>query len=260
MKTSTRITLAVIFSTLVIGLFTTTCYFTYQYHWNLYAFWWSWFGVIWLVNLFVGGYFFYKKDRTDDTKTFWLFLMVVLPIIGAILAIIFNYKLKSLYSQPDTDHTKLQAIIFRAQKSIKIYTNSFFVSLDTFKALNYARWKGVHIQLIISMQEKKSHQSFLIYKLQRELENQIELHFTNKQIVDSFIIIDDQSVFTTSKNFNFSYICTERNLKPDKNWVKYLNIWKNDILRTSLYPTEKPKLNIFKKTRYKIINIFYPFF
>ncbi|MCQ3908484.1 MAG: hypothetical protein MJ200_02835 [Mycoplasmoidaceae bacterium] len=65
--------------------------------------------------------------------------MIVLPIVGATLALIFNYKLKTEYGKADNDHSKLQSILFRAKKSIKIYSNSFFASADTFKALNYER-------------------------------------------------------------------------------------------------------------------------
>ena len=145
MKLWVRNTWAITVSLLIVGIFTTTCVCTYKYHWNLAAFWWSWFGLVWLIDLFVGGYLFYKQNRTDETKTFWLLIMIALPIIGATLALIFNYKLKTEYGKPDNDHSKLQAILFRAKKSIKIYSNSFFASADTFNALNYARWKNVRI-------------------------------------------------------------------------------------------------------------------
>ncbi|MCQ2957161.1 MAG: hypothetical protein MJ233_05065 [Mycoplasmoidaceae bacterium] len=62
-----------------------------------------------------------------------------MPVFGAFVALIYNYKLKTLYSQPNNDHTKLQALIFRAKKSIRLYSDSLFASLDTFKALNFAR-------------------------------------------------------------------------------------------------------------------------
>lgn len=260
MKKQARITLSIFVSLFVIGIFTATCICTYRYHWSLAAFWWSCFALVWLVDLFVGGYIFYKRNRTDETKTFWLLVMIVLPIIGGLLALIYNFKLKTEYGKPDNDHTMLQALIFRAKTSIKIYSNSFFVSNDTFKALNYARWKGVTIQLVLSIQPRKSKQEFLIYNLQKALENEIELHLTDKEINGSFIIIDDNEIITTEKNFNFNTIYTQKLLKQSKEVSRYLKTWENDLERTSAYPLEKEKINPFKKLWFKIVNIFYPFF
>lgn len=260
MKLWVRNTLAITFSLLVVGIFTSTCICTYKYHWNLAAYWWSWFAVVWLINLFVGGYLFYKPNRTDETKTFWLLIMIILPVIGAILALIFNYKLKTLYGQPNNDHSKLQSALFRAKKSIKIYANSFFASADTFNALNYARWKNVKIQLIITIQKQKSRQDFLIFCLQKALENKIELHLTDKQIVESFIIIDEEQIITTNLNFNFANIYSQQAIKESTDISRYQRIWKNDLEKTSSYPLERDKINVFKKLKFKLLNIFYPFF
>ncbi|MBQ0045575.1 MAG: hypothetical protein KBS35_01650 [Mycoplasma sp.] len=260
MKTWVRNTLAIVCSLLIVGIFAATCTCTYKFNWNKNIFWWSWFGSVWLIDLFVGGYIFYKRNRTDETKTFWLFIMVLLPIVGAILALIFNYKLQTQYTKEDNDHTRLQASIFRAKKSIKIYSNSFFVSNDTFKALNFARWKGARIQLIISIQHRKFKQQLLIYTMQKALENKIELHLTDKDISESFIIIDDTYVISTPKNFNFGNIYTQKIIRLSNELGRYKKTWENDLERTSRYPLERDRINVFKKITFKVINIFYPFF
>lgn len=260
MKKSSKIALSTSLSLLVIAIFVASCVCVYKFDLNVVAYWWSWFGAVWLIDIFVGGYIFYKHNRTDETKTFWLFIMIIFPIIGAIIALVYNYKLSTLYSNPDNDHLRLQNEIFKAKQTIKIYTNSFLTSSDVFKAINFARWKGVKVQLIISLQEKKWRQSFLIYKLQKELENKIELHFTNKKIIESFVIIDDQLVIKTERNFDFGEIYGQKNFVLDNNAHQYLNTWNVDLERSSLYSMERPKLNPFKNVKYKIINIFYPFF
>lgn len=255
-----RNTLAICLSLLVVALFATTCIYTYKFSWNKYAFWWAWFAAIWIIDILVGGYIFYKKNRTDETKTFWLFVMVVLPIVGAILALIFNYKLKTQYTKENNDHTKLQAAIFKANESIKIYSNSFFVSNDTFKALNFARWKGIRIQLIISIQKHNFKQQLLIYTMQKALENKIEFYLTDKQITESFIIIDDNYVINTPKNFNFSNIYSLNIISTNDQITRYKKTWDHDLEKASCYPLERDKINAFKKVAFKVINIFYPFF
>ena len=260
MKKSAKIALATSLSLLVIGIFVASCVCVYKFDLNVVAYWWSWFGAVWVVDIFVGGYIFYKHNRTDETKTFWLFIMILLPIVGAVIALVYNYKLRTLYSNPDNDHLRLQNEIFKAKQSIKIYTNSFLTSSDIFKAINFARWKGVHIQLIISLQKKRWRQSFLVYKLRKELENKIELHFTNKRISQSFIIIDNELVLSTPYNFDFGTIYGQKNITIDTTVHQYLSLWNADIERSSLYSMERPKLNPFENVKYKIINIFYPFF
>ncbi|XQP55149.1 MAG: hypothetical protein ACOQNV_00040 [Mycoplasmoidaceae bacterium] len=260
MKLWVRNTWAITVSLLIVGIFTATCVCTYKYHWSLAAFWWSWFGLVWIIDLFVGGYLFYKRNRTDETKTFWLLVMIALPIVGAALALIFNYRLKTEYGKPDNDHSKLQAMLFRAKKSIKIYSNSFFASADTFNALNYARWKNVKIELIITIQKQKRRQEFLIFCLQKALENKIELHLTDKQIVESFIIVDDELIITSASNFNFVNIYSKHDIKGTTDITRYQRIWKNDLEKTSAYPLERDKISVFKKLKFKLLNIFYPFF
>lgn len=260
MKKWLRNTLAIICSLLIVGIFAITCVCTYKFGWSKAIYWWTWFILVWIVDLFVGGYIFYKHNRTDETKMFWLLIMIVLPIVGAVLALIFNYKLKTEYTKPDNDHTKLQEMIFKARKSIKIYSNSFFVSNDTFKALNFARWKGVKIQLIISIQKSKQKQALLVYNLQKMLEDKMELHMTSKQIVESFVMIDDKELIYTNKNFNFHNLYEQKNIKVETNLNKFQRTWQNDIVRTSIYPLERDKVNGIKRAWFKLINIFYPFF
>lgn len=261
MKRWLRNTLAISLSLLVIAIFTVTCVCVYKFNWYGAPFWWTWFALVWLSDLFVGGYIFYKHNRTDETKAFWLLVMIVLPIVGAIIALIFNYKLKTEYGKPDNDHTKLQAMIFKAKKSIKIYTNSFFISKDTVNALNFARWKAVRIELIVSIQKTKTKQDLLIYQLQKALENKIELHMTNKQILESFIMIDDEDVIYTDKNFNFRNIYQYKAIKHSTKDIKrYQKTWETDIITSTLYPLERDQINPFKKAYLKFINIFSPFF
>ncbi len=260
MKKPLRIFLTILAFVVVDGAFASTCACTYIYHWNVTAFWWSWFLIVWLVDVFVGCYIFYKPNRTDETKTFWLFVMVLIPIVGACIALIYNYKLKTLFSQPNNDHTKLQSIIFRARKSIRIYSDSFFVSLDTFKALNYARWKGVKVEIVLSMQEKKSRQDFLIYTLQKYLEKNIDLYFINKQIDESFIVVDNEECLSTTKNFNFRNVYRYKTIVSSDNPNRFINIWNYDWERCSKQSLKKEKINPFINVKYKLINIFYPFF
>ena len=135
MKKSTKTALSILLSLLVIGIFASSCVCVYKFNLNKTAFWWSWFGAVWLVDIFVGCYIFYKHNRTDETKAFWLFTMIILPIVGAVIALIYNYKLKTLYSNPDNDHLRLQNEIFKARKSIKVYSDSFLTSSDVFKSM-----------------------------------------------------------------------------------------------------------------------------
>ncbi len=260
MKKSLKITLSILLPLTVIGIFTSTCVCTYTYHWNLHAFWWSWFGVVWLVDIFAGGYIFYKQNRTDETKTFWLLVMILLPIIGAIIALIYNFKLKTYYGQPNNDHSKLQAAIFQAKNSIKIYSNSFFVTADTFNALNYACWKGVRVQLIIQQQKSRQKQDFLVNHLQKYLEDKIEFYITNKDIDESFIMIDEKELLITPTNFNFKNIYTEENISNLSETSEYVNTWNYDLERSSPQSLVKTKVFFIKKVWYKLINIFYPFF
>lgn len=260
MKKSSRIVLSVLISVLVIGAFAVTCFFTYKNHWNIVGFWWGWVGATWLIDIFVGCYIFYKNNRTDETKMFWLFVMIVLPIVGAFIGLIYNYKLKTQYGKPDNDHTKLQAAIFKAEKTIKVYSDSLFLSNDTYNALNFVTWKGVHIQIIVSMQKSKSKQEFLIYKLQKSLEDRIEFFITNKEINGSFIIVDDRQIITTDKNFNFKHLYSEKKLVENTNINHYLPIWTNDIDRSSVCSLVKPKISFWKNIKFKLMNIFYPFY
>lgn len=260
MKKSNKIVLSILVFVLIVGAFAVTCFFTYKNHWNVVGFWWGWVGATWLIDIFVGCYVFYKKNRTDETKMFWLLVMIVLPIAGAFFALIYNFKLKTEYGKPDNDHTKLQSAIFKAEKSIKIYSNSLFLSNDTYNALNFVTWKGINIQIIVSMQKSKSKQEFLVYKLQKSLEDRIEFFITNKEIESSFIIIDDEWVITTPKNFNFKSIYSEKNLATDSNINKYISTWKNDLDRCSVCSLVKTKISAWKTIKFKLINIFYPFF
>lgn len=249
--------LAIIIPATVFGL---TCAGAYLLNWNLVAFWWSWFGLVWLIDLTIGCYIFYKKNRTDETKTFWLFMIVILPIIGALWALIHNYKLQTRYFEIDNDHTTLQTHIFRARQSIKIYSDSFFVSLDTFKALNYACWKGVNIQLVITQQPTKLRQELLVYNLRKYLEGRIPVYFTSKPINESFIIIDDKDYLATVKNFNFTNIYADKYLTSGHNASKFFSTWEHDLERSSLYTLENERVNPFKKAKLKLVNIFYCFF
>lgn len=259
MKPWIRNTLSIVLSSLIVGIFITTCVFTYLKGWNLSAFWWSWIALIWLSGLLIGGYIFYKQNKTDEIKTFWLLVMIALPIVGSIIAIIFNWKLKTNYGMPNNDHSKLQKAIFNARKVIKIYSDSFFASIDTFNALNFAIWKNVKIQLIISIQKSKAKQEFLIYHLRKKLENKIKLHLTEKKIDESFVIIDDKYVITTSCNFNFNNVYSKSLIKESKEVFKYEKKWNTVLERTSLHQLKKNKTNVFKKFKYWCINIFYPF-
>lgn len=259
MKKSLKITLSILCASVIIGIFVVTCVFTYKYQWNLTAFWWSWFGITWVVDILVGCFIFYRPNRTDETKMFWLLVMVVLPVAGAAIALIYNYKLKTNYAQPNNDHSKLQAAIFQAKESIKVYSDSFLVSEDTFKALNYARWKDVKIQLIVTIQNKKWKQKFLVQKLQKNLDENIQLFITSKEITNSFVIIDDKEVISSKNNFNFNVIYASESIKSDTNVAPYLATWKNDIDRCSFISLKTPKNNIFKNIKFKLINIFYAF-
>ena len=81
--------------------------------------------------------------------------------------------------------------------------------------------------IILSIQKSKSKQGFLIYCLQKALENRIELFLTEKQIKDSFMIFDDNYVITTPKNFNFRYLYTQEYFAKSDKVNDYLKIWFN---------------------------------
>ncbi len=260
MKKWLKILLSILAIIVPAAIFSLSCAGAYLYHWNLSAYWWSWFGLVWLIDLSVGCYIFYKKNRTDETKTFWLFVIVVLPIIGAFLALIHNYKLQTKYFEIDNDHILLQTKIFRAKKSIKIYSDSLFVSLDTFKSLNFASWKGVEIQIVISQQPTKLRQQLLVFNLKKYLENQIPVYFTSKPIEESFILFDDKEYLSTNKNFNFTNIYADKYLVSGTYAAKYFNIWNHDLERSSLYVLENERINPFRKIKLKLVNIFYCFF
>lgn len=259
MNKTIKIIWATFLSLLAIGIFATTCTLAYLRHWRLGLFWWSWFIAIWVFDIFVGGSIFYRKNRTDETKTFWLFIMVVLPLVGGIIALIGNSYVKTLYSQPKTDQTKLLGAIFRTRKSIKIYSNSLFISEDTFNALNFVKWKGVTIQVVLSVPKKKRRLNFLIEKLRREFDKPISLCLVNKQITKSFIIFDDDYALTTSKNFNFRHIYSEKNLREETSISQLLSLWNKDIERSSEFSFEESKKTIARRIKFNLTNIFYPF-
>ncbi|MCQ2957162.1 MAG: hypothetical protein MJ233_05070 [Mycoplasmoidaceae bacterium] len=73
------------------------------------------------------------------------------------------------------------------------------------------------------MQEKKSRQDFLVHTLQKYLEQNIDLYFVNKQIEQSFIIIDNEEFLSTEKNFNFSSVYREKLLKYGDNPNRFIN-------------------------------------
>ncbi|MCQ3908483.1 MAG: hypothetical protein MJ200_02830 [Mycoplasmoidaceae bacterium] len=60
--------------------------------------------------------------------------------------------------------------------------------------------------------------------MQKALENKIELHLTDKQIAESFIIIDDSQVISSKSNFNFVNIYSRKDIVETNEISKYLKI------------------------------------
>ena len=102
----------------------------------------------------------------------------------------------------------------------------------------------------------QNHQDFI---LDKNLPKHIKVYYTEAEINDAFIIIDDKKVIHSATNFNFKNIYSNKKLTISDKVDKSLEIFNKTLLRSSLRSDAHIKINIFKKFAYTCKNIFYSF-
>jgi len=254
-----KIVSAVLVALLTLGIIISSIVCTYVFHLNVKALWWSWILIIFILDIVFGLYIFYNSKRADESKVYWLIIIVLVPVVGCVLFMFFGWKTRSYFPESDNNHAKLLHAIFSAKKSIKIYSNTFYPSYDTFNALNFVSYKNVNVELLIASQETKAKQEYLEYKLEQFLDKRIKLYFTNLCAESSFIIIDDKYAYLCPKNFNFKYIYSDKKLVKLDDFEAQKDRYEHDKLRSSLYDYKNAKFSKSKRLKFAIINIFYSF-
>lgn len=245
---------------LLTALFVSSCTCVYIYNLNIKAFWWSWFGSIWILDIIVGAFLFNSRSRTDEARSFWLFVLLILPAYGAIIVLFAGIKKNTEKEGINVNHAILLQAIFSARKSIKIYTNSMFVSYDTFNALMFANFKNIDIQILVSKQPKKYKQNLMLYNFDKFLDKPIKVNITNKQFSNSFIIIDDNEAINVDKNFNFSNIFSGQKLTKTNDVSTYLNQFELELKNSKNFALKQTKPKLGKRIKSGILNIFYLFY
>lgn len=263
MKKSSII-LIIIMGLITTALFVVSCTCVYAYELNIRAFWWTWFAAIWVFDLVGGVYIFYSKRRSDEFKSFWLFILLVLPILGAVIVFCLGQPNQPQFNNPDNNHTLLLSNIYSAKKSIKIYSDSMFWSFDLISALNYASWKKIDITIICNNQHSKSKQKYLCFLFDKCFDKKIKIFFSDRQASHTFMIIDDKDTLVCDKNFNYSNIYQANPIFIDKDPSKYLDEFNFIQIRTSQYMLCEgkytDKYSTIKRIGFAFVNIFYPFF
>lgn len=258
MKTARKVGL-VISLILAISIFVSSCVCIYLFNLHEVAYWWIWFIVCWVVDIIVASIMFNTKYASDETKAFWLLIIILLPILGAIIVIFVGFRKRSQKGGISENHAILLQAIFSAQKSIKFYANSFFVSNDTFNALNFCSFKDIKIDICVSKQNKKYKNKLMLYDLDKFLEEKVNLGIISNKITNNFLIIDDKKVLAVEKNFNFKNMFDFNKITQTTNIDKYLKTFKETYGYSVNHKINKTKKRFFVRFRSGFLNIFYPF-
>lgn len=255
-----RFTISIILSALIIAGLTCTVVFVYKFHLDFKAMWISIVLSIFFIDAVFSLIIFNSKLCSDEIKAFWLFIILLLPPCGFIFWLLIGIKRQSGFDKANSVHVKLLSRIFNAKKSIKIYTNSIFLSNDVIKALNYAAWKKVNVTIVLSINKKTWKQNLSKFDINKFYDPVIDVCFTDKEIDKSFMILDDSTVLLSTTNFNYKYMHSRQKFDIDDSATMYLNTWKKDFLRSSMFKHTQSKPIWTARLKYGIVNIFYPFF
>lgn len=258
MKTARKVGLAISLI-LAISIFASSCACVYLFNLHQVAYWWIWFVVCWVADIVVAGIMFNSKYAPDETKVFWLLIIILVPILGPIITIFVGLRKHSQKGGISENHAILLQTIFSAQKSIKFYTNSFFVSNDTFNALNFCSFKNIRIDICVSRQSKKYKNKLMLYDLDKFLEEKSNVGITTNKITSNFLIIDDKKVLVVEKNFNFRNMFNFNKITQTTNVDKYLKTFNEAYANSVNHKINKHKKMFFVRLRSGFLNIFYPF-
>lgn len=245
---------------LFVGLFVSTCVCVYLFNWNYVAYWWSWAGILVVSDIVLAIVLYLGKYRTDETKAFWLFILLVIPFFGAIAVLCFGLKYHTEKGGISHNQATLLHALFSAKESIKIYTDSMFVTMETFRAINYARFKGIKLQILVSKQPKKERHNLMLYNFNRFLDREIPISIIDKKLSPSFIVIDDNYVLEAENNFNFKNIYSDQKIKETNIVNSYLKLFNDELANANSFKIDNttPKLHI--RIKYGSKNIFYLFY
>lgn len=251
--------LAILLTILTVGIITSAITCTYVFKLNEIALWVSLIVISFIQQVIFSLLIFYGQHRHDETKAFWLFIILITPFIGWIWFLLFGLKTNKEFLKSDNNHAKLLNSLFGAKKSIKIYCDKFYPTYDTFNALAYARWKKLDVTVLIKTNSKKSWQKHQEYILNKNLPLPIKVNFSDKEITNSFAIIDDEYVIKCDSNFNFKNIYSCK-LEISNDVSFYKDLYELTLLRSTERIINVEKVSLRKRLKVAIKNIFYPFF
>lgn len=259
MKTSKKIWFAVCLIVLT-GIFVSSCTCVYIFKLHEVAYWWTVLVVGWAIEIALAIVLFNSKHMPDEAKAFWLIVLLFLPYYGALITSFLAFDRYHQKIGETTNQTLILQHVFKANQSIKIYTNSLFVPLDIIQALNFISFKGVEVQIIVSKQAKKVRNKLMIYNIDKLFETKVKVSLLNYAVKQNFIIVDDQKVFKTDKNFNFRVIFSTNKINESLDIKDQLSTFEKDLKKASKHEVKKYKLPIAKRFGFAIANIFYLFY
>ncbi len=257
MKTSRKVGLSISLI-LAIAIFAISCTLVYLFNLNDIAFWWTWLIVCWVEDIAVASVLFNSKHSPDEAKVFWLLILLILPILGGIIVIFVGLIKRSQKGGISKNHAVVLQNIFQAKKSIKFYCDSFFVSHDTFNALNFCTYKNVKVDICVSKQIKRYKNKLMLYDLDKYLEGEINVG-VHPELKKNFLIIDDKKVLVVEKNFNFKNIFNFNKIIETTDVSKYLDTFKVAYGGSVNHKINKKKKNFFCRLKSGFLNIFYLF-
>lgn len=257
MKTTRKVGL-VISLILATSIFVSSCVCVYLFKLNDIAFWWTWLIVCWVEDIVVASILFNSKHSPDEAKVFWLLILIILPVLGGIIAIFAGLMKHSQKGGISRNHAMILRNIFEAKKSIKFCCDSFFVSSDTFNALNFCAYKNVKVDICIGKQAKRYKNNLMIYNLDKNLESGINIGI-HPQIKRNFLIIDDKKVLVAEKNFNFRNIFNFNKIIETNDINEYLGAFKLTYGGSINHKINKGKKKFLRRLKSGFFNIFYLF-
>lgn len=259
MKTSRKV-LFFISLILVSCVLAGICTCVYLFNWREEIFWWSLVGGAWIIDIILAVILFNNKYLPDETKMFWMLVLFLLPIYGALCVCFIGLRRKTQKENVSDNHAILLQAIFSAKKKIRIYSDSFFVSYDTFQALNFAVFKGIDIEIIVGKQRTKHRQKLLKQNFQRYLEDPIKILLANQRLSNSFLIVDDKKALIADINFNFRRIFSKYQIKEIDDISLCLETYKNGLKDVQPFSLKNKKITMFFKFKNSLGNLFYLFY
>lgn len=239
-----------------IALFTTLCTLTYKKHWNLNAFWWPVAIILFLLDLVVSLLLFNNKNKTDEVKSFWLFIILCLPYFGIFAYWCFGLK-NNCEDGSHPNNALILESIFQAKESIVICAKTFFPPYDIFAALNFASNGNKKITILVSKQNKKYRQELLHHRFEKQLSRKIQIYFTDQEIADTFMIFDNKKVLVANNNFNYKNVFSNKHIPVVENVDTYKHIYDVYMQAAKLDPCEVVKRPPYKRLALAFANIFY---